>query len=143
MSILTASNPLILALVLSLYHVSKESYRILKLKKILICSTIGVFTLIFFLHSYFWTRYNQIITMPSSYSHCSALPAILQILPHQMPRPLLTKLDSWTVPYLTRPFSLSFKRRSKRHLTRRLGVPMRWDTIPSNSIDYAWYSVHV
>ena len=48
MSILTASNPLILALVLSLYHVSKESYRILKLKKILICSTIGVFTLIFF-----------------------------------------------------------------------------------------------
>ena len=45
MSILTASNPLILALVLSLYHVSKESYRILKLKKILICSTIGVFTL--------------------------------------------------------------------------------------------------
>ena len=46
MSILTASNPLILALVLSLYHVSKESYRILKLKKILICSTIGVFTLL-------------------------------------------------------------------------------------------------
>ena len=45
MSILTASNPLILALVLSLYHVSKESYRILKLKKILICSTIGGFTL--------------------------------------------------------------------------------------------------
>ena len=33
MSILTASNPLILALVLSLYHFSKESYRILKLKK--------------------------------------------------------------------------------------------------------------
>ena len=45
MSILTASNPLILALVLSLYHVSKESYRILKLKKILICSMVGYFTL--------------------------------------------------------------------------------------------------
>ena len=47
MSILTASNPLILALVLSLYHVSKESYRILKLKKILICSMVGYFTLPF------------------------------------------------------------------------------------------------
>ncbi len=45
MSILTASNPLILALVLSLYHVAKRSYRILKLKKILISSTIGGFTL--------------------------------------------------------------------------------------------------
>ena len=48
MSILTASNPLILALVLSLYHVSKESQRILKLKKILICSTIGVSTLYYY-----------------------------------------------------------------------------------------------
>ena len=46
MSILTASNPLILALVLSLYLVSKESYRILKVKKILICSMVGHFTLI-------------------------------------------------------------------------------------------------
>ena len=35
------------------------------------------------------------------YSHCSALPAFLQILPHQMHRPLLTKLDRWTVPYKT------------------------------------------
>ena len=34
MSILTASNPLILALVLSLYLVSKESYRILKVKNV-------------------------------------------------------------------------------------------------------------
>jgi len=42
---LTASIPLILALVLSLYHFSKESYRILKLKKILICSMVGYFTL--------------------------------------------------------------------------------------------------
>ena len=48
MSILTASNPLILALVLSLYLVSKESYRILKVKKILICSMVGHFTLYFF-----------------------------------------------------------------------------------------------
>ena len=39
--------------------------------------------------------------MPSWYSRCSALPAFLQILPHQMHRPLLTKLDRWTVPYKT------------------------------------------
>ena len=46
MSILTASNPLILALVLSLYHVSKESYRILKLKKFLkVRQALGTITL--------------------------------------------------------------------------------------------------
>ena len=42
MSILTASNPLILALVLSLYHFSKESYRILKLKKSLSVPWLGI-----------------------------------------------------------------------------------------------------
>ena len=61
MSILTASNPLILALVLSLYHFSKESSRILKLKKILICSMVGYFTLhghfqlvLIMLEKHFW-----------------------------------------------------------------------------------------
>ena len=65
MSILTASNPLILALVLSLYLVSKESYRILKVKKILICSMVGHFTLYpkYFSHFHISRKQHIIMTI--------------------------------------------------------------------------------
>ena len=55
--------------------------------------------------------------------------AFLQTSPHQMHRPLLTKLYSWSVPYKTFLFVPKWCR--KRHLTPPSVVQMRRDPIPS------------
>ena len=57
------------------------------------------------------------------------LAAFLQTSPHQMHRPLVTNLYSWSLPYKTFLFVPKWCR--QRHLTPHSTVQMRWDTIPS------------